>query len=343
MDHVSVSNTDPIDRGRNAGGLTLIAAASLIAACWSAGVAAQQLFKWTDEQGEVHYTDQVPPSQADKARARLSGEGVQVEEVPRAPTAEEIQAAMDLERQKAQEAERLAEQRAEDERLLQTYRTIEDLELARDGKIAAVDALIQVKRDGVRAETARLIELHAEVKDLEKAKKPVPVALMDEIDASVIRIREGYAEVVKNEYRKQDIRNGLKDTVAHYRRLKRLPEPTEPMTPESELKLSILVPCRGQAQCGRYWARANDYVRDHSDSKKEVSGPGLLITFQRDEREDRSLTLSWTQDAADKPVHLYLDVQCKNRLTGSLYCVNPTIPQIRDGFQAAIVQGEDAD
>ncbi len=340
MEYKMASIANPMNPGRNARSRVLLVAASLIAACWIESVTAQQLFRWTDEHGETHYTDQVPAAQADKARARLSGEGVRVEEVPRAPTEEEIQATMELERQKTEEAQRLAEKQAADEKLLQTYRSIEDLELARDGKVAAVDALIQVKRDGVRAETARLLQLHAQTRDLEEAGKPVPATLQDEIDASVVRIREGYAEVVKNEYRKQDIRNGLKDTVAYYRQLKRLPEPVETIEPESELKLSILVPCHGEAECKTYWERANDYVRNHSDAKKEVSGPGLLIAFQRDEREDRSLTLSWTQDSADRPVHLYLDVQCKNRLTASLYCVNPTIPQIRDGFQAAIVRGE---
>lgn len=299
-----------------------------------------QLYRWVDDKGEVHYTDQVPAAQADKARTRLSGEGVRVETVPRAPTPEEIQKIKEQERQQAEEAKRRAEEKAADDKLLKSYRTVEELELARNGKIAAVDAVIQVKRDGVRAETKQLLDRHAEMKTLEDAKKTVPVELRDKIDQSVMRIRKGYADVVDNEYRKQAIRNEFDQIVEHYRKLKKLPAPGAPEA-ESELKLSILVPCKGEAQCHDYWERGVAYVRSHSDNKKEVAGPGLLIAFQRDEREDRSLTLSWTQQAADKPVHLYLDVQCKNRLTASLVCINPTIPQIRDGFHAsAIGEGE---
>ena len=308
---------------------------------WVGAIQAQpQLYRWVDDKGEVHYTDQVPPAQADKERTRLSEEGVRVETVPRAPTAKELELMKALERQRAEEEKRRAEEHAADLKLVQTYRTIEELELARNGKIAAIEALIQVKRDGVRAETKHLLELHAEQNTLERGGKSVPMELMDKIDLSVIRIREGYADVVENEYRKQAIRNEFDEIVAHYRTLKKLlPAKVEP---ESELRLSILVPCKGEEQCRRYWERAVGYVRSHSDNKKEVAGPGLLIAFQQDEREDRSLTLSWTQAAPDKPVHLYLDVQCKNRLTASLYCTNPTIPQIRDGFHTAVIpEGEE--
>ncbi|NEV61574.1 DUF4124 domain-containing protein [Thiorhodococcus minor] len=315
---------------------------ALVAAIWLGDAQAQQLYRWVDDKGEVHYTDQVPPSHADKARARMSKEGVEVEEVPPAPTEEEIRKAKELERQKAEEAKRLAEQKAADEKLLRTYKTIDDLELARNGKIAAVEATIQMTRDRVRAETSQLRDLNAKRAQLEKDGKPAPDELKAEIDKAVAGIRDGYAEVVEKEYRKQEIRNEFRDIVAHYRQLKRLPEPdesTEPVT--SELRLSILVPCKSSAQCNKYWERANDYVRSHSNVKTEVAGPGLLIGFAQDEREDRSLTLSWTQTAPDKPVHLYLDVQCKNRLTASLYCTNPTIPEIRDGFHSALVRPDD--
>lgn len=314
----------------------------MVSAAWTDTAQAQQLYRWVDDNGEVHYTDQVPAAQADKARARLTDEGVRVEEVPRAPTQEEIAKAKELERQKAEAAKRQAEQKAADEKLLKTYRTIDDLELARNGKIAAVGSVIQMTRDRVRAETNRLLDLNAQIATLKKSGKPVPDELRAEADKTVLNIRNGYAAVVENEYRKQDIRNQFRDIVAHYRKLRGLPAPDGSSEPaDSELKLSILVACHSEKQCNKYWERANDYVRDYSNVKTEVAGPGLLIGFQQDEREDRSLTLSWTQTAPDKPVHLYLDVQCKNRQTGSLYCTNPTIPQIRDRFQSAVARPDD--
>ena len=339
---MSASDT-PIATGAVQRVATLAMTLVLGLAGWVGFCQAQQLYRWVDDKGEVHYTDQVPASQADKERARLSSEGVVVETVPPAPTEEEIRAAKERERQQAEEERRRVEQQTADERLLRSYRTIEELELAREGKIAAVEALIQVKRDGVRAETQGLLALNDELKALEKASKPVPQELTDKIALAVTRIRDGYAQVVENEYRKQDIRNEFDETIAHYRRLKRLPDPPaddEDSDEAAMLKLSILVRCAGEEQCHNDWRRAVEYVRSNSDKQKEVVAPGLLIGFQRDEREDRSLTLSWTQQAPDRPVHLYLDVQCKNRLTASLVCVNPTIPQIRDGFYAAVVGDE---
>ncbi|MCB1629640.1 MAG: DUF4124 domain-containing protein, partial [Xanthomonadales bacterium] len=53
-------------------------------------VSAAKLYKWVDENGNVHYSDQVPPSQAKQARSELNEQGVAVKQVDRALTAEEL-------------------------------------------------------------------------------------------------------------------------------------------------------------------------------------------------------------------------------------------------------------
>ena len=59
----------------------------------SAGpTAAQKLYKWVDKDGNVHYSDQVPPDQVDQARQELTEQGVVVDRMDRAPTAEELEA-----------------------------------------------------------------------------------------------------------------------------------------------------------------------------------------------------------------------------------------------------------
>ncbi|NVZ09504.1 DUF4124 domain-containing protein [Allochromatium humboldtianum] len=305
-------------------------------ASWTAS--AQKLYRWVDDQGEVHYTDQVPPAQADKARARLSEQGIAVETQPAVPTGEELERARELARQKAEEERRRAERQAKDERLLKLYRTVDELELARDGRIAAIEASIQAKRDDMRDETRTLIALYEEMRTLQKAEKPVPLDLMSRIDSSMTNIRNGYTEIVDNEARKQSVQDEFEGDIARFRQLRRLPAPDESaVAARPERNGSTLVSCRDREQCHAYWERAVSYVRAHSDRDGEVLGPGLLIAFQQDEREIRTLTIAWTQEAVDRPVWIYLDIQCRHRLTASLICVDPNVPRVREGFRAAVM------
>ena len=300
-------------------------------------VSAQKLYRWVDDQGEVHYTDQVPPSQADKARARLSEQGLAVETRPAVPTGEELERARELERQKAEEERRRAERQAEDERLLKRYRTVEELELARDGRVAAVEAVIQAKRDGVRNESHRLVELDKERQTLHKVGKSLPDELRGKIEASTTRIRADYAEIVDSEYRKQAVQEEFERAIERFRQLRRLPSPSASQDATRSSLNGALVSCSDKAGCHAYWERAVDYVRTHSDPEGEILEAGLLMAFQHDERENRTFTISWTQRAPDQPVHIYLDIQCKNRLTASLVCLDPRVPKVRDGFRAAVM------
>lgn len=313
--------------------LMLIPALGL--ASWTAQ--AQKLYRWVDDQGEVHYSDQVPPSQADKARARLSEQGIAVENRPAVPTGEELERAKELERRKAEEERRRVERRAEDERLLKLYRTVDELELARDGRVAAVEAVIQTKRDGVRNESRRLVELDKERRTLRKDGKSLPDELRGKIEAATTRIRADYAEIVDNEYRKQAVQEEFARTIERFRQLRRLPPPAASQDTTGSSLNGSLVSCSDKAGCHAYWERAVDYVRTHSDREGEILEAGLLIAFQHDERENRTFTISWTQRAPDQPVHIYLDVQCKNRLTASLACLDPRVPEVRAGFRAAVM------
>ncbi len=303
------------------------------------GVAQTTLYRWVDESGAVHYTDQVPPGQVKQGHTKLSPEGIPTETVPPTPTEQEIELAREQERQKAEEARRIAQQKADDQRLVKLYRSVDDLVLAREGKVAAIEALSQVQRDGIRVQQERLLTLHQQLKNLERTAKPVPDELKREIDRAGTLIRNSYAAIIDQEFQKTAIRREFDTIMARFSRLKKLPEPpaTSP-DPAGELVLGNLVSCQRSEQCSALWDRALAYVRTQANTKDEILGAGLLIAFQTDEQEHRRLTLAWIQQSVGQPVRLYLDLQCKNRLTGSLVCIDQAAIAHRDGFRAAVAQ-----
>lgn len=309
---------------------------------WTASSDAQTtLYRWVDERGEVHYTDQVPPGQVKQGHTKLSPEGIRTETIPPEPTAEERRLAAEQARLQADAAQRLVQQQADDRLLLQRYRTLDDLILTREGRIAAIEALSQVQRDGIRVQQERLLTLHAQKKKLIDSGQPVPDELTQDSDKAGRLIRDGYAAIVKQAAQKLAIHDEFDGIIARFSRLKRLPLPP-PADPATERGPGNLVSCEGSAPCAALWERALEYVRRDAGTQDEILGTGLLIAFQTDDREQRRLTLTWIQPSATQPVHLYLDLQCKNRQTGSQVCIEQRAVALRDGFRAAMSQPPDA-
>lgn len=309
---------------------------SLVALGWPDDAQAQkQMYRWIDEQGAVQYTDQPPPAQLGQGHTTLNQTGVRTETIPPPPTADELRQTQEQAQVKAQAAKQLAQQRAADQKLLQTYRSLDDLLLTGKGRLAAIDAPIQIKREALRLEQERLLTLHAEHRRLERAGKAIPAPLQGDIAQSEGRLRDAYAFIIAQELQKAPTRRQFADEAERYRALKKLPESntTEPV----EQAPQGLVSCQGAAQCGHYWKQAMAYFRTHAEATDEIAGPGLLLSFKKDDQADRRLMLVWIQSSASAPVQLYFDLECRDRKTAKP-CASAADLAIRAGFHDAVTR-----
>jgi chromosome segregation ATPase len=157
---------------------------ALLSALLALGVEASSaggLYKWTDERGVVHYSDQIPPEAVDKGTVMLDKQGRQVKRIEPAPTPAQLKA-------KEAEAEReKALTKAKDERarrdlaLLQSYSSVDEIDFARNRALSSIE--VQLKS----AETYNA-DLKKRLADLEKQKTalagtPVPAALENQVSA----------------------------------------------------------------------------------------------------------------------------------------------------------------
>lgn len=138
---------------------------------------AGQVYKWVDKDGRTHYTNTPPPEAAQQERQVLDEAG-RVTETLRAPRTEEEIAA---ERARKEEAARVAKEAEElaarDRMLLQTYTSIEEMQMARDGRIAALEAQVRVVSGSISSLESQLAEAEQEAALFRKAGKPVPEPL----------------------------------------------------------------------------------------------------------------------------------------------------------------------
>lgn len=302
-----------------------------------------KLYRWVDDQGNVHYTDQVPPSQIKQGHTTLSQEGLRTDSVAPVPTGEALKKAEEEQRRQAEVVRRQESERAADLRLLQTYRSVDELVLAREGRIAGIEAAIQVKRDLLRRLQDQLVQAAAERQKAIRAGKPVPGKLGADIEQSQRLIRDGYAAIIELESEKDSVRQEFAATIQRFKRIKKLPDDAQDDQVAAVRALPNMVSCQGGEQCRSLWDRACAYVRARSDKDKEISGSGLLIGFQKDQREERRLALSWTQKSPTAPVNIFFDLQCKNRLTASLVCSSADALKTREDFRSTVLQSTASD
>jgi Domain of unknown function (DUF4124) len=160
---------------------TLSAAAFVAAsfAAFGAITAHAQLYKWTDENGKVQYSDTVPPSATDRARKEIRPDGVVKKEVDRAPTPEERRIAAQKAAGEAAERAVKEERERKDKALLATYSSLADFDRVRDRAVSLADSEITALKKQEEAEIAQRADLQ---KQVDAAKKGPPPKLKTDVE-----------------------------------------------------------------------------------------------------------------------------------------------------------------
>ncbi len=166
-------------RNRRATCLFATLAVSVCLAAGAQAAAAAGMYKWTDEKGAVHYSDQMPPDAVNKGAVMFDKKGRQVKKIEPAPTPDQIEAKK-LEDDKQKEITRQRDERTrKDLALLQSYTSENEIELARSRAISAVS-------NQIKSAEIYTGDLTRRQQDLEKQKaalggKPMPAALETEL------------------------------------------------------------------------------------------------------------------------------------------------------------------
>jgi hypothetical protein len=130
---------------RSVGVILFVVAAIALPSIGSAQQRSQpKLYKWTDANGLVHYSETVPPEHANRDRSVLNDQGVQVGFEEGEVT--EAEAAVARDRETAAEADRKAKEEIarRDRMLLETYISVADIEDLRNRRLELLESQIKL-------------------------------------------------------------------------------------------------------------------------------------------------------------------------------------------------------
>ena len=184
--------------------------------------AAEKVYKWVDEDGVVHYGHALPPSEAGRAHKILNEQGIAVDNVAPAKTAEQIA-------EEARVAAAAKEAAKRDQVLLNTYLSVDEIENLRDRRVELLEALNQVTRKYMENLDEKLSGLRAEAARHEARAESAgeAVAIPDDLSAEIAHAErgiEGYRRELETRRVEQErIRAQFDADIARFRELKGLP------------------------------------------------------------------------------------------------------------------------
>jgi len=184
-----------------------------------AGAAAQDVYKWVDENGEVHYSQTLPPERAGGAHDRLTSDGLVAERVDRVKTADE-RAELAVQREQQREQAQQERIQAQQDRLfLAAYPTEEDVRRTIETRRATVRSERNSVESLIEQSRFRFVATVQQAAELERTGEPVPEYLVERIAEARAGIRELNRRLDDIEARLASLDEELASELARHRRL----------------------------------------------------------------------------------------------------------------------------
>jgi hypothetical protein len=182
-------------------------------------MAAAGMYKWVDDQGEIHYGNSVPPEFSNKERRELNERGRTIKLYDAARTPEEIAEAERLESIRLEQEKLAAEKARHDHVLLSTYSSEDDMLKTRDGKLSAVEGLIQLTKRRITSMNRRIKQLTEDAADYERSGKPVPDVLTRQIENIRTQTAENKSFILIKEQEQDEINAQFQKDILRFREL----------------------------------------------------------------------------------------------------------------------------
>ncbi len=197
-----------------------LTAVSADALAQKASSSQKKLYRWVDKDGQVRYTDQLPPEAVKDRREELNSQGITVKTTERALTPEEKAAKEAGEREEAKEREREEETRKRDAMLTGAYPSEADLERAYKERFDLVEQSLESARASIRNQEKSQAQLLAHAASLEREGKPVDKKTIDSIAMVRAQVDQQREFLGRREAEQAQLRKEYDATMARYRELK---------------------------------------------------------------------------------------------------------------------------
>lgn len=176
-------------------------------------------YKWRDAEGNLHYSDALPPNANAIGYDVVNAQGIVIRRVEPAKSAEEKAIAKgqaDKERAAKDEA---AIRLRKDQQLLAAYPNEAELQQAQTQQLELLQQNIRNADNALQNQERSLAEQLGQAADLEREGKPVPPRIADQISATRVQIEAQHRIVDRRNAELEKAKTDFAAELAHYRTL----------------------------------------------------------------------------------------------------------------------------
>lgn len=191
----------------------LAIATSLLIATLPTIAAGQTRYRWVDDQGHKHLSDEVPADAVRFGYDVLNPYGRVIRHVEGAKTPEQLAE----QKRQAEERKKAEDQKRYDQNLLLTYPSEQDLVTAQTNQVTMTQQRIDSTRINMKSQLDALASLLDQAAQLQQNNKPVPHYLKDKIDKQRGIIRDQREWIERTESKLEQTRKDNADILKRYR------------------------------------------------------------------------------------------------------------------------------
>ena len=320
---------------RTSDSITYVVITALILMLGAQSVLAKKMYRWVDEQGNVRYSDQVPPDQVKHRRESLSDTARVIEVVEKEKTKAQRELEKRLHVLRKQQDEIIAKQKSHDKVLLSTFRTVDDMELAFKGKMLALDGQRKMFLGNLKRLEQQLQQQQKRAAQYERDGRKVPPELLAKIADFKAQIAQTYIEISNQFEKKKRVGQQFEADISRFAFLtqsgsesKVLSRKTADDKAENELGLYI---CETDVQCDKAWLAAKRFIYTYSTTELDIETDTLIMSMTPYKDTDLSLSVS-KMDVENNREQIFLDIRCRNSSSGAELCRGEKADKIRYSF-----------
>jgi len=198
-----------------------------LAVCASTHADTKPVYKWTDEQGAVHYGDAVPPQYAERDQTVLNAQGIAVKSISGRKTPAQLAAETARHESEDQALKAAAANQTRDRNLLATYLTAQEIESLRDRRLDLLDSQARVAQKYLEQLKEQLHQLELRAQryrpyNSEAQARQMPANLADDLVRAANNITVQQANLTAKQQEIADVAARFADDIARFEELKRI-------------------------------------------------------------------------------------------------------------------------
>ncbi len=302
----------------------------LLMVFFSNPVISGKLYRWVDSQGNVSFSDKVPPKDSGRKRETLNESGRTIATKDAAKTPAQLEQAKKVLGVQKLQTKLLTKQLAQDSALLKTFQTDADIDAQFNSKISMLNSHIAIAKSQSSTLRKQLMTYQKSAAGYERSGKKIPARTLSNISSAQGQFDRNKVEIAKFQQQKVNLKAQLLLDKKRFKTLKN--QTNAPLVIDqksiSSLALGEIV-CTHS--CLELWESASAFITNHSNTPIIFTSEHLLLT--QNPRLRQQISLNLTKAKRLGRTSIYLDLRCADSTSGKETCKSQRTTQVVQAFQ----------